>query len=123
MLEKQVAELVKDYNVLSSLSLHMLEELSINNTPTQIIQQVSSGVIAPPVPGSVPSSEKQVKKRAYSGKLMKLELMLELKKRILNKQKFIEEINAERMRTEDIDQIKTEIKEIEIQINKIKGEK
>lgn len=121
-LEKQVTELVNDYNLLSNLSLHLLEELSLNQTPTQIIQQLPSlpgGVNPPPVPKTSPPTIKQVKKRAYSGQLMKLELMLELKKRILNKQEYIEEINAEKMRKEDIEQIKIEVKELTDKISEL----
>lgn len=63
--------------------MHMLEDLSIPQP--QIIQQVTSGAPPPPPPPSDLPRAPINRQRAYNQGLMQLELLLEMKEKLLGK--------------------------------------
>ena len=96
-------------------------ESQIFNQPKTIIQQVSSpiGTIAPPPPPSNLPTSPQVVKRSYGGQISKLEFLLEIKQKLLNRQSHL----GLEMDKEQTEQFKKEIEDIKGKLEKIKGMK
>jgi len=103
--------------------MHLMEEVEsqIFNQPQTIIQQVASpiGTTAPPPPPSLPPTGLQVTTRAYGGQISKLEFLLDLKQKILNRKSHL----GLEMDKEQTEQFKKEIEEIKSKLEKIKGMK
>lgn len=81
--KEKLNEVENSLNLLTQLTLHMLEDLSIPQP--QIIQQITSGVPPPPSPPSNLPRAPINRQRAYNQGLMQLELLLEVKEKLLGK--------------------------------------
>lgn len=99
-------------NLLTQLTLHLMEDLSIPPPQPQIIQQITSGIPPPPAhPANFPRAPIN-RQRAYNQGLMQLELLLEVKEKLLGKGT-----------VEDSEQWEKEIADIREKIQEIKKNK
>lgn len=103
-------------DLISQLQLHMLEDLSFSSPSIiqHIEQVIASGGVPPPPSGvpHAPRSPQELKLRAFNQTLTQLELLLEVK------EKMLEIGNVE---PEIAKQFKEDIVEIKKKIEKVKG--